>query len=308
MKFDRHLGSYHTLSLACDQGAKQYAVCDQMCPSCCILKADLHNLIDSWPAFRRYTKQCHAINPKCTYSSLVSMVLVDIFLVFIHTWKKKEIVHQKKLINITTRRFFTTKFVKINCQPHISILQLISCKFRAIVTLCEHSCEINTFRSLLSLVGYTLKVQLLECCIVHGVSEKSHLFTYRYLLVVLMRVYGQLGCCKEVRPRPPLMIDSLYTGMLHNPCKHVIETRKWRTIGRVLDGHLWHHRDDQFTPGYPFTQWLSNWLCHIVKHVQVTWNQCRNAAQLTERAKHFPPPTRCVGLHLMLLQYLRPVQ
>ena len=68
-----------------------------------------------------------------------------------------------------------------HCESHVDILQSISCQFQAMITLCEHSYEINTIRSLNSqtFVCYTTQVITI-------------LSIYRWILLRIVKMVANL--------------------------------------------------------------------------------------------------------------------
>ena len=131
--------------------------------------------------------------------------------------ENKGTVHHKKWNQITTN------FFRNNHETHVDILQLILCQFRAMVTLCEYSCEINTFRSLMSSAAYSLRFLSLRRSLCSEVWELHicwfiaicWLFVWRRSICHLMLVYGawdvakcwSIWCIQEHCPIPVDMLS-----------------------------------------------------------------------------------------------------
>ena len=94
-----------------------------------------------------------------------------------YTPGKKEAVHHKEWNKIASQRFFTTKFSTDYHCPPLNSMQLILCRFRPMVMLCEHSCEINTLYpcKLTSVCSLWLLSQ--RCSVGFGVSER-HIYWF----------------------------------------------------------------------------------------------------------------------------------
>ena len=119
---------------------------------------------------------------------------------------------------ISSSRVFITKYFRNNRQGGLGVLQLISCRCYLMVTLGENSGGISILHPFVSTVGYSLWFLSLKCSLGFGFSEKKHVL---FIVICFLFLWSAhlplgvlcvaLGCCKELRPKQPLLIDLVYT-------------------------------------------------------------------------------------------------
>ena len=146
--------------------------------------------------------------------------------------------------------------------------------------------------------------------------RKTQLLIYRNLLVACVKCHicpwcSFTGCWYGARRCDPgSHCWSIWSIQEHCPApvdtlsRHRNGTRLaafWTAMCDITGTKCLHH-------GHPLMQSLSDCLCHILKHFQVTCNQYRNCVQPFVGAQHSPLLNWCVDLHLMPQQYHHQVQ
>ena len=224
----------------------------------------------------------------------------------IHILMEKRNCSSQRWNKIAPWRFFTTKFSRNNCEPYVGIWRLISCQFHAMVILCEHSCDINTFRSLVSLTGYSLRLLSLKGSLGSGVWGNTFVGLSRSAGSLCEVSYFSLDASLWTIGRwyPASHCYSIWCIQEHCPVR--VNTLLRHGNGArpgVSDDNVWCHRDKVFAPE---THTYAVVFRLLVPHVEAFPGFMHSVLELCATvcgSMTFASTSRCVGLHCMLHHY-----
>ena len=166
-----------------------------------------------------------------------------------------------------------------NCYP--IDYESASCNGHALWTLVE----IDTFCSLMSSAGYSLRFLKVKYSLVSGVSEKHICWFIAICLSVWSAVFvtwcSFTDCLDTRRCDPGSHCWSILYTQKH--CPGPVDTLlrygngAWQATFQMATCGVTGTRG--LHQGHALTQSLSDCLCHILKHFQVTYNQCHNCVE-----------------------------